>query len=522
MDAPHESHARNRALRAPAAGSGYSQAAMARWTPTRAAARGGGSQPTGSRAGAWPAETLAGRTRPLPTWDGARIGPLLAILIAAGVGIAAAVDPTLTLVLLVGVGVAAVMLGNLTAGVLVFVVATFLESLPTLEGAPSIAKLLGLFLVVGWLAALTLNRPGLPSLDFAASHLGIAWLAALFLAWVMASSLWAEDVSVSRAAFVSFALNLALFAVVFAAVRTPRHVVWLAFVFVVGSLLAVAGGLAAGGVGDEGDRLSGSGLNPNVLGAVLAVSVVLSATLALMKSLHRAARVAAGLACLLCVASLLLTGSRGAMLGLAAALVLAPFVVGRGRRAATAALVAATAVGLWVALNTVAPESAADRLVAVTSTGSGRVDLWTIAGRMIDDRPFIGVGADNYRVTSVHYLLEPGTIVADDYIVDNPVVPHNIYLQVFAELGVVGLTLYLALVLACLACFLRAARIFERGGNRDAGLLARGLLIALMCLLVALVFSSALYSKQLYLLLAVGPAMLSMARHAARPPSTSS
>jgi hypothetical protein len=42
-------------------------------------------------------------------------------------------------------------------------------------------------------------------------------------------------------------------------------------------------------------------------------------------------------------------------------------------------------------------------------------------------------------------------------------------------------------------------------------LLARGLFIALVALLVADFFSSALYSKQLYLLLAVGPALLAMA-----------
>jgi hypothetical protein len=46
-------------------------------------------------------------------------------------------------------------------------------------------------------------------------------------------------------------------------------------------------------------------------------------------------------------------------------------------------------------------------------------------------------------------------------------------------------------------------------------LLTRGLLIAVMGYLVALFFSSQLYAKQLWLLLALGPALFAIAEHGA-------
>ena len=103
------------------------------------------------------------------------------------------------------------------------------------------------------------------------------------------------------------------------------------------------------------------------------------------------------------------------------------------------------------------------------------------------------------------------TNARDEFIVDHPKVTHNIYLQLLSELGVIGLGLFLALIVTCLGCVLRAARTFRREGAATMELLSRGLFIALAALLVADFFSSALYSKQLYLLLAMGPALLAMA-----------
>ena len=77
---------------------------------------------------------------------------------AACFGLVAGVAPLLAIALIVGLATLALLLANVTAGVVIFTVVAFLESLPTIPGAPSIAKLVGLFLVAGWLGAVVFRR----------------------------------------------------------------------------------------------------------------------------------------------------------------------------------------------------------------------------------------------------------------------------------------------------------------------------------------------------------------------------
>ena len=93
---------------------------------------------------------------------------------------------------------------------------------------------------------------------------------------------------------------------------------------------------------------------------------------------------------------------------------------------------------------------------------------------MVEDQPVRGVGTGNFHVTSIHYLLEsPGAIKYDEFIVDKPKVAHNTYLQVLAELGIVGLTLFLAIIGFAVACALKAARWFGRRATAIWSCLAR-------------------------------------------------
>lgn len=428
-------------------------------------------------------------------------------------GLAAGVRPELVVVGLLGLTILSVILVNVTAGLMLFLTVAFLESLPTAAGAPSVAKLVGIVLVIGWLGVVAFGRAEeSASYDFLARNAVLAAAISLFVAWVISSQLWAEDVALARETAIRYALNFVLFPIVFAAIRTPRHVVWLFAVFVGSALLVTAYGLqsSAGITTGEAERLGGAGLNPNQLGALLAVGAILATVLASYRPLGGAARLVALFAAGLCTVSVIMTESRGALLGLVASLVVTPFLVGPGRRARATAVVVggALAISMWLAL--VAPQATLDRLTHA-SGGSGRVDLWTIGLRMVDDRPLTGVGAGNFKVSSIHYLLEPGTIERPQYIIDEPKPPHNIYLQVLSELGIAGIAVFGFILVLTLGLCVRAARSFGRSGDRDSELLARGLLIALVGLLAADFFSTELYSKQLYILLALTPALAAMA-----------
>ncbi|MEA2375012.1 MAG: hypothetical protein QOD53_1475, partial [Thermoleophilaceae bacterium] len=81
-----------------------------------------------------------------------------------------------------------------------------------------------------------------------------------------------------------------------------------------------------------------------------------------------------------------------------------------------------------------------------------------------------------------------------------------------AELGVVGAVLFISIILFSLRCILRAARLFSRAGEVSMELMSRALLVALSGVLAADFFISEEFSKQLWLLLGLGPALLGIAK----------
>jgi O-antigen ligase len=144
--------------------------------------------------------------------------------------------------------------------------------------------------------------------------------------------------------------------------------------------------------------------------------------------------------------------------------------------------------------------------------GTGRTDIWKVGWRMVEAEPLRGVGAGNFEVSSIHYLLAPGALIRDDFIIDEPKVAHNTYLNVLAELGVVGLALFMGVILFSLGCALRAIGFSVKAGDRQVEILSRAIVVVLMALLAADFFGSRQYSKQLWLLMALCPVLLEISR----------
>jgi O-antigen ligase len=195
-------------------------------------------------------------------------------------------------------------------------------------------------------------------------------------------------------------------------------------------------------------------------------------------------------------------------------MLMAPLLVGPRRRLPVLLASVFVALAAVLAVLALAPGTATERLHSSDQTGSGRTDLWRVALRMSADKPVLGAGAGNFRVSSIHYLLRPGALTRDEAIVDHPKVTHNIYLQTLAELGIIGIAMMLGIILLCLRAALHAARAFTAAGDRGGEILARAVAIAMIGLLAADFFSSQLYAQQLWLGLALCPALYCMARRA--------
>jgi len=185
-------------------------------------------------------------------------------------------------------------------------------------------------------------------------------------------------------------------------------------------------------------------------------------------------RAAAGLATIAAVALLVVLQSRAAWLALAAATILCGITllwhvrqlrpsrplrltVATGLAAATAAVVA----GGWLAAGDTKAGLIIRRLFvsrphqAAGPTDGGRTMVWGIAADMIADHPLLGVGAGNFTIR-MHEYLSPavGGEVRDFSRLssDNWIHPHNDFLEVGAEHGLIGLAAYGGIfVLALLA-----------------------------------------------------------------------
>lgn len=435
-----------------------------------------------------------------------RLWQAAVVLAALGVGLLAGIDPIRSALAAGALVVVVVVLSDLTLGLCLFAFLAFLDYY-----YPNIATLFVLGLAMSWLAAVTAG--GRRGREFVSTHPAATWLIALLPIWAGMSLLWAETTLPVTNAVVKYAVNGALFLIVYTAVKTRRQVVLVLGAFVLSAAFSAAYGLVipAESTGYEDlERVGGPMGDPNALARVLVAGLVLATLLAALDVLAPPSRLLAGSAALLCTAGLVLTFSRGGLIALGCALVAAVVFAGRWRPQAAVLVLAVGLLAAGYYLAAASPE-ARERLTTADG-GSGRTDLWRVGWQVVEDRPVLGAGAENFGEVSKSYLGEAGLLRRSDLIVSTSNVLHNTYLGTLVELGVVGVCLLLAILGFSLGCLVRAARTSMRANDVGMEILARGLLVALVAMLAADFFISEPYNKHLWLLLALCPAILAVAR----------
>jgi O-antigen ligase len=213
-----------------------------------------------------------------------------------------------------------------------------------------------------------------------------------------------------------------------------------------GALSYLQGGgaqVAADGTSVSG-RASAAIADPNYYGAYLLLAVVPVSGLVVFGVARSWRRVlVAGLVLLGCV-GIVLSLSRGALLGLFLAAGLVLLSTSRSRVltvSLTVLLVAVTAAGLNPLLKTRALEVADTRLSSITSTSTNneRPLLWHAAIDVAEKHPLFGIGALQFEsVTQRRGITQRGLPLSN---------VHNSYLNIAVELGLVGLFAFLAWVL---------------------------------------------------------------------------
>ncbi len=219
-------------------------------------------------------------------------------------------------------------------------------------------------------------------------------------------------------------------------------------------------------------RASGFYICPNHLAGFLEVTGLFALAVALWSRLSVIWRVFAGYVCLVCVAGILLSGSRGGILSFSCGLVVvAGLTFLRLRRvlrvsALRPALIGAVVVALFAGAAWFAVRQSSlleSRAKMIIDTSDIRPRLWAAAMEQAKLSPVIGTGAGTYFYYGRKFR-QPG--------VDrDPVHVHNDYLELLAEYGLLGAAVALAFVVLHVRAGATGFRVLcERGETHPRGL----------------------------------------------------
>jgi len=452
-------------------------------------------------------------------WTRSPLTPLVATsaLLAIIVGALSGVQPRVGLLTALGVIFVGLVLTDLFIGFAAMVMFAYLEVLSVVGGV-SLAKVAGALIVVAWIAAASTG--GRRERNFFTEHPGLTYLALAFLGWSAISVAWSQSSSEALTSVLRYTLDAFLLPIAFTAIRDRRDAVRILAAIVIGATVAAVSAIVAPPPPESAvyGRATGTVGDPNELAAALLVGLVISLAFAVNRHISASLRVLSGISAALCLTGILVSLSRGGLIATACALLIAVAVGGRWRRRilALGGMLAVLAVGYFAF---VASLPAQQRVLDISGGGgTGRLDLWTVGLRMIEAHPVRGVGTGQFALSSVHYLLRPGLIESGAFILETPKVAHNTYLNIVAELGVVGGALFVAILIFCIGCALQAVRRVRDAGDERMEILLRGLVVAIGGYLVSLMFLSENYAKLLWILLALGPALLAVVSSSERDP----
>lgn len=227
------------------------------------------------------------------------------------------------------------------------------------------------------------------------------------------------------------------------------------------------------------------------------------------------------------VIAVLLTGSRGGVLALVVEILLLvafPLAFAKsgglkrfhpGRFVVVIGVIAGLCAAMWGFLPMEARERAATLLELqndynMTSSKDGRTEIWRLDIAAVWQRPIgYGLGSSEYvnGLIGGHYRA-----------------PHNVFVQSFVELGVLGVVLF---TLSYLVTFMRTGKVSRLGkvgappADTKAALYARALRVGLAANLVAGFFLSHAYDALPWILIAICAALVRIAGELPPPDSAS-
>lgn len=275
----------------------------------------------------------------------------------------------------------------------------------------------------------------------------------VWLMWGLLSVFWAQEQMAALGRAANLAQLIIFFCLMQVMVIDDRRLRILITAYFVASVFFALLAIGTTISGDLRRATLTEGQNPNALARALGMGLLMVPyLLGQLRSLRW--RIATLLGVCALGLAILLTGSRGAWVSLAAAFGFTWFLSREKLVKLRSAMAVVIAVVFGIAglrHAGVLDEWLFLRMVTVfdieaTHGGSGRMNIWAVGWEMVKANPLIGVGLENFPVRFEDYIDAAGLWGA--YGVYSGRDPHSIFLSVQAELGIIGLVIFLTLLWA--------------------------------------------------------------------------
>ncbi len=315
------------------------------------------------------------------------------------------------------------------------------ENVITIPGVGTLSRYIGILAVGISLIAILLSG------SFKMHRVHVWGL--LFVLFSAISFWWTVDTEETLIRVPQYGLLFAFFWALFSIIETPLQVRQILIAYVLGAYIACSATIQnfLSGTTVVYQRYAAANFDPGDLSFVLALAIPMSWYLALTKENSRLVWVYR-LYPLVAIAVILLTAARAGLLGVAVGLGFMAITLPRASGQVKVMATAAVLLALWV-IPAFIPQESIDRLATLgdeISSGSlnDRTNIWTAGLDVFSQHLLIGTGA--------------GTFGAD--MEDHPwfrrwTAPHNLFVGISAEMGIVGLFILFMILSGVFLCILQ-------------------------------------------------------------------
>jgi O-antigen ligase len=286
----------------------------------------------------------------------------------------------------------------------------------------------------------------------------------LFFIWTGLTYFWSLDPSATAVSIYTFIQMFVMVWLVWEFAQTRKQQFLLLRAYMAGSMVSSVGALIGffKNTGLNNGRYTGLGFNPGDLAFILALAIPISLYLAV----HERRKVLvwmSGAATVLAFCAIVLTASRGSLIACVPTVVILPLLFPKlkwGRNLVLITFLALAAVGAWLFM----PESSWSRLSTIGSeissgTLNERTMIWQIGWQIFGQAPFQGVGSEAFAGAAEHSLGLASNSSTDMGVAKARLAAHNTFFSILLEEGVIGFTLFFALLLTLIVSAWRLPHI---------------------------------------------------------------